>query len=501
MRYFLCDVLLLLAGTLMSGQSLKIRPAEPPQAAATPPLPKEAPSIPLTVPAGTPLKVVLDQEIRIQKVGQKVHGKTAEPIYAFDQLLVPAGSEVNGRVAEIGPVLKRTRAVAALNADFSPDRKVRIEFDELVLKDGRHLPIHVLVTPGSSAVLRFVPASEKPQGKVAEGKEAAKGKVSQARQQIHDQIAGVKEQIHAPNKMHRLERLALAQSPYHPQYVDSGTTFIADVQEPLSFGSEQLKAETLTSIGAQPPSGSLVHAWLTTPLSSATSKKGELVDAVISQPLVVSDHLFLPEGSHLKGTVLEVMPARRLGRNGQLRITFHQVVPPSGIEQEIEATLEGVDVNKGQNLKLDSEGGAQVTTPKTRYLTTGIAVMLAASSAAPDGDRGLHHGTDGGGDAGGGAANGASGFKLVGMLVGAFAHSRVVATGFGSYGAAMSVYSHFLARGRDVVYPKDMSMVLDLGTRKEQANPARAAHVPAEPSPQPSKNASSVIPAQSRPVS
>jgi hypothetical protein len=66
---------------------------------------------------------------------------------------------------------------------------------------------------------------------------------------------------------------------------------------------------------------------------------------------------------------------------------------------------------------------------------------------------------------GGGAANGASGFKLIGTLVGAFAHSRVVATGFGAYGAAMSVYSHFLARGRDVVYPKDMSMVLEFGTQ------------------------------------
>jgi hypothetical protein len=153
----------------------------------------------------------------------------------------------------------------------------------------------------------------------------------------------------------------------------------------------------------------------------------------------------------------------------QLHITFHQVVPPNGIEQEVEATLEGVDVTKGENLKLDSEGGAQVTTPKTRYLTTGIAVMLAASSAAPDEDRGRSANS---GDMGGGAANGASGFKLVGTLVGAFAHSRVVASGFGFYGAGMSVYSHFLARGRDVVYPKDMSMVLDLGTRKEkQPNP------------------------------
>jgi hypothetical protein len=467
MRYFVCplSLLLVLASTSLWGQSLKTRSAEPQKTPEAPALPKVAPSIPLTVPAGTPLKVVLNQEVRIQRVGQPIHGKTGEPIYAFDKLLVPAGSDVNGKIAGIDPVSKKARTLAALNADFSPDRRVRIEFDELVLNDGRHLPIHVLVAPGSNAVLRFVPAREKPQGKMAEGKEAATGKVAQAREQIHQQIASVKEQIHAPNKMHRLERLAMAQSPYRSQYMDSGTSFIADVQEPLSFGSEQLQAERLTNIGIQPPSGSLVYAWLTTPLSSATSKKGDPVEAVISQPLVVSDQLFLPEGSRLKGSVLEVRPARRLGRNGQLRITFHQVVPPSGIEEDVEATLEGVDATKNENLKLDSEGGAQVTTPKTRYLTTGIAVMLAASSAAPDGDRGR---SAGGGDMSGGAANGASGFKLVGTIVGAFARSRVVATGFGSYGAAMSVYSHFLARGRDVVYPKDMSMVLDLGTRKEK---------------------------------
>jgi hypothetical protein len=412
------------------------------------------------VPAGTPLKVVLDQEVRIQSVGQAIHGKTSEPIYAFDKLLVPAGSDVSGKVAVIDPVSKKMRTLAALNADFSPNRGVHVELDEVTLKDGRRLPIHVRVSPGSSAVLRFVPASERPQGKLAEGKEAAKGKVAQAREQVHQQIASVKEQIHAPNKMHRLKRLLLTQSPYRPQYMDEGTTFVADVQEPLGFGSEQLTAEKLTNIGTPPPSGSLVHAWLTTPLNSATSKKGDLVEAVISQPLVASDQLFLPEGSRLKGSVLEVRPARRLGRNGQLRITFHQVVPPNGIEEAVEATLEGVDVSKGQNLKLDSEGGAQVTTPKTRYLTTGIAVMLAAKSASPDEDG------DGHGSVGGGAATGASGFKLIGTLVGAFAHSRVVSSGFGFYGAGMSAYSHFVARGRNVVYPKDMSMVIDLGTRE-----------------------------------
>ena len=113
--------------------------------------------------------------------------------------------------------------------------------------------------------------------------------------------------------------------------------------------------------------------------------------------------------------------------------------------------------------------GPQVTTPKTRYLTTGIAVALAASSASPDHDARLH---DNGGDAGGAAANGASGYKAVGMIVGALAHSRALGTGMGVYGASMSVYSRFLTRGRDVIYAKDMSMVIGLGTRDE--------HIPTE---------------------
>jgi hypothetical protein len=165
--------------------------------------------------------------------------------------------------------------------------------------------------------------------------------------------------------------------------------------------------------------------------------------------------------------VIEVAPARRLGRNGQLRILFREVAPPNGIEQKVETNLEGVAVAKGEHLKLDNEGGAEVTTPRTRYLTTGIQVMLAASQASPDRDAG--QGGQSVGEAGGGAASGASGFKLVGMVVGIAAHSRVASAGFGSYGAAMSIYYHFLARGRDVVYPKDMAMVIGLGTRDTSA--------------------------------
>ena len=39
----------------------------------------------------------------------------------------------------------------------------------------------------------------------------------------------------------------------------------------------------------------------------------------------------------------------------------------------------------------------------------------------------------------------------------------------------MSVYSHFLARGRDVIYPKDMSMLIGLGIARPRSGRKRRA--------------------------
>ena len=45
----------------------------------------------LTVPKGTAVQVVLDKEVRIQKVGQSVHGRVAEPCMLLTNSLCPWG--------------------------------------------------------------------------------------------------------------------------------------------------------------------------------------------------------------------------------------------------------------------------------------------------------------------------------------------------------------------------------------------------------------------------
>ena len=81
-----------------------------------------------------------------------------------------------------------------------------------------------------------------------------------------------------------------------------------------------------------------------------------------------------------------------------------------------------------------------------------------------------------------GPRDGASGFRFVGTLVGAFAHSPGRVLGIWLlWGRNLSVYSHFLARGRDVVYPKDMSMMIGLGTKGEAPAPGAKADDKSEP--------------------
>ena len=468
----------LLLASLCWGQTLKVRSSETTVKDEPAPPPTPVPvKLEMSVPAGTPIKVALDSEVRIRRVGQPIHGQTMEPVYAFDKLLIPVGTTVTGKISGIDAVGKKRTTLEAMDGNFTPERAVHVQFDELVMGDGQRLPIQTVASPAPNGILRFVPANAKAEKK-SKVEDAASRKVSEARQRVRQQWSDLKKQIHEPGKLHKLKRLAIAQLPVRPQYLDAGTTFNADLQQPLDFGSESIQPENLSEIGTPPPTGSIVHARLITALSSATSKKGDTVEAVITEPLVASDHLILPEGSVIRGSVTQSQPARRLARNGQLRILFHEVAPPNGVEQKVVTSLEGVAVANGQHLKLDREGGAQVTTPRTRYLTTGIQVMLAAASASPDGDHDLHRG-GGGGDLGGSAANGASGFRFVGVAIGLVARSRIVATGFGAYGAANSIYYHFLARGHDVVYPKHMGMVIGLGTREANHNAAQ----PAQPDP------------------
>jgi hypothetical protein len=129
--------------------------------------PAPAQTVALTVAKGAPLQVALDQEIRVKKVGQPVHARIVEPVYAFDHIVIPVGSEVVGEITKIESLSEGKRTLAVLNADFTPLRKVEVGFHELVLPDGRRFPLHTSVAPGSGQVIDLVTAANEKEKKNA----------------------------------------------------------------------------------------------------------------------------------------------------------------------------------------------------------------------------------------------------------------------------------------------------------------------------------------------
>lgn len=427
--------------------------------ATTPEAPAPPQVVPLTVPKQTSLQVALDKEVRVKKVGQNISARVVDPIYAFDKMVVPAGAEIRGQVTKIEPPTGAQRTLAGLDGNFSPARNVEVTFTDLALPDGKHLILHTNVTPGSGQVMQFVTAPEKDKKAV---KDVASQKTQEAKQQARDEWNNAMKQLKTPGRIHRLKRYAESQLPVHAQYIPAGTVYFAELEDPLDFGSEILPAEKATSIGGDLPEGSVVHARLLTGLSSANAHKGDEVEAVLARPLFDGDRLLYPQGSRLLGSVTQVQPARHLKKNGQLRIAFHQVVLPDGIEQKVQAALVGVQAGKDGNVKLDSEGGAEASTPKSRYMTTSVSLLLAAAAGRGDPDA---RGPNAAGNPGGRAAGGLGGFKLVGMALGIAVQSRGFGYAMGAFGAGRSVYQNFLSRGREVVFPKNTAMDVAIGTR------------------------------------
>ena len=392
----------------------------------------------------------------------------AENVYVFDHLVIPAGSRVTGQVTKVDNAPRKQRALAIANGDFTPLRHAHVDFNTLVGPGGKRIPLQTNVFQGAPSLVHMVAGEKekKKKGRVA-------SKVEQVHQQVLNQEQAAINNVTAPGKVQRLKAALSARLPYHRPSLPVGTNFTAELKAPLTFGTETPAAGQLAKMGGRIPPGSLVHVRLVSPLSSATDHRDTPVRAVVSQPLFSSDHkLIVPEGARLNGTVTDAVPARLFARNGQLRFTFSQLEVTRGATRNVEASLQGIAADSAGHLQLDAEGGAHAVTPKTNYVMPAIDVFLAATSLDLDEGQGIHGGAVGhGADYGGATVRGGASLGFVGAVASLLAHSRPVSAGFAFYGAGWSVYSHFVARGVDVVFPKNTPMEIRFGTHDGSAPP------------------------------
>jgi hypothetical protein len=425
----------------------------------------EESTIPLTVSAGRPLAVVLDQRVTIQGVGQSVAGILVEPLYAYDRVVVPAGTKVLGHVAALDDPsgLARTRSI--LSGDLTPRRHVVLQFDTLVPTEGEPVAMQTRVTVEIPHLKRTTapPADTEtePAGLMSraerEAKDRVRDTVAAAKQSGRDILA----EITQPGRTDRLKTAVVEHLPYHPQWIDAGTGYHAELLAPLDFGRATPSESAPTE--ARPAPSSILSARLVTDLDSSKTPRGTPIRAVVTEPVFSADHrLIFPEGTVLEGEVTLATPARRLHRNGQLRFLFERVQVRAADPSPLLASLQSVQASDDDHVALDDEGGAKLTNPKTRFIAPALALLALRGNLDrhdhldPDGDGHVIHSSNP-------TAVSAGGFFGLGILGMPLAHlAPPVGLALSVVGAARTLYANVLGKGRDVQFPAGTPIQLQL---------------------------------------
>jgi hypothetical protein len=423
--------------------------------------------IALQVNEGRPLEIVIEQRVTVKAVGQRITGTLVNPLYAYDRMVVPAGTKVLGCIAALEEPSAFSRTRAMLSGDFTPRRHVVLQFDTLALAD-RPLTIRAIVKT-EIPHLKKASAPAPPEGDSGGQRSGIKSRVEQeAKIRVKEGIANAKQagrdvlaELTQPGKGERLKHELVQRLPYHPQFIDAGTGYHAELLTPLDFGTAS-PGETAPP-DSRPAPSSILHARLVTALDSAKNTRGTPIQAVVTEPVFSAAHeLIYPEGTVLTGEVTFATAARSLHRNGQLRFLFESVHPPAGDKVPLLASLQAVHASEDDQLAIDEEGGAKPTNSKTRFIAPTLAILALRANMDqhdhldPDGDgHVIHSGTPGALGVGGFMGFGLAGIPL--SLV-----SRPVGLALSAIGAARTTYSNVLGKGRDVQFPADTMLQLQL---------------------------------------
>src|SRR5580704_12921442 len=73
----------------------------------------------LVLEPGNDFRAALEKGVRLKKVGQPITAKLLEPVYAGENLAVPAGATIKGHVSRISTAPMRKRTGRLLAGDFT----------------------------------------------------------------------------------------------------------------------------------------------------------------------------------------------------------------------------------------------------------------------------------------------------------------------------------------------------------------------------------------------
>ncbi len=438
---------------------------------ARPVVAQAAEQVELVVRTGRVLRVQLTETTTVHHVGQIVHATLVEPVYVYDRLVLPVGTEVEARIASLDPPSRTNRVRSMLSGDFSPHRSIVLEFGS-VAANGERIPIRAVADRPIIDVRRQTARDDdeaRANGKVARATRAGRRRVVDAITAAKDRVKGTVASVKDPGRMQRVKAWLIDRSPYHPQFLTQDTVYNAALQAPIPLGTAPARASAPD--GSVPAPSSILTAHLTTTLDSATTPRGTLLEAVLTEPVFADDgRLIYPEGTKLTGEVTYAQRARWLHRNGQLRFLFERVDAPNADAAPLLAALHAVDVSGEDAVVLDDEGGAAVTNSKTRFVAPALALLALRGSFEQGEGRGLETpGTAGvrttsasvrAGNPAARSLGGFFGFGLIGIAVARV--SPPVGVALGVVGAVRTVYTNILGKGQEVHFSADTPIEVKL---------------------------------------
>lgn len=425
-----------------------------------------AETLDLTVKAGVPLHVRVGAKTPV-RAGQPVEGVLAHPVWVFDREVLPAGTKVTGRITKVRRPGGAEKAQAYLRGRLRTRKDPVVSFDLLTLADGRRVPLRAAVAAGMPAVVRVTTAAEPAKGRAGQLKEKARSAVAN-----HEAVRALRSVDPGPGRFRlsaagaatrralgfvggRLRDEALSYWPFGTQRIRAGTSYASELLDPLEFGTVELEAARLRHLGKAPPPDAVVSARLTGGLTSKTAVAGMPIRAAVDRPVFsAANELLIPEGAILVGEVVRASPARRFGRNGNLRLRFKSIETAQSVEHAINATLQSAEAKPG--MKIDAEGGAFLPAQKRRFLLPAIAGTLALASV-PDDEASIK--TQGG-------APGWSGLGLGGTAISLAKPS--VAGPLGWAGVATSVYFNLIRKANELELPANTRVEIRLGRPPNQ---------------------------------
>lgn len=196
-------------------------------------------------------------------------------------------------------------------------------------------------------------------------------------------------------------------------------------QQPAATGETSTPEKYTVQAGTRIPLG-LINS-----VSTKHSAPGDRIYLETVFPIVINNHIVIPPGSYVTGTVTEVKRPGRVKGRGELYVRFDSLTLPNGITRDFRSRIGAVDARGDE--KLDKKEGE------------------------------IQGDSDKGGDAkiiGEGAATGAGLGAIIGSTAG---HAGLGAAAGAGAGAAAGLAGVLLTRGPDAVLAKGstIEMILD----------------------------------------